>query len=172
MSMMTNFRLVALLVAISPASLTAACGDATEPRASGGDATSTRSAVMSEGERFDPLAISLTLHSNRVASGKTLRSRLAVANPSAHSVTDPRCLIATGRYALVPLHNSNAELWEQPISDCGGPHEMEPGFRDESDGPSFLAHTKYGDPLPVGKYLAVLEIQGLSQRLEYPVTVE
>jgi hypothetical protein len=48
---------------------------------------------------------------------------------------------------------------------------MPPGYRDEYDGPDFFARTKYGEPLPPGEYLAVLDIRGLSQRLEYPVTV-
>ena len=48
---------------------------------------------------------------------------------------------------------------------------MPPGYRDVFRGPDFYARTKFGDPLPPGEYLAVLEIRGLSQRLEYPVTV-
>jgi hypothetical protein len=48
---------------------------------------------------------------------------------------------------------------------------MPPGYREEYRGPDFFARTKYGDPLPPGEYLAVLDIRGLSHRLEYPVTV-
>lgn len=57
------------------------------------------------------------------------------------------------------------------MTDCGGPHRMPPGYREEYEGPDFVARTKHGDPLPPGEYLAVLDIEGLSQRLEYPVTV-
>ena len=147
-------------------------GADTDPRAAAAGETDARQAAESGQQRFDPLAVSLTLSSDRVASGKTLRNRLVVENPSDQSVTDPGCLIGTGRYALVPANDPDAELWRQPVADCGGPYEMKPGFREASHGPSFPAHTKYGDPLPSGKYLAVLEIEGLSQRLEYPVAVE
>jgi hypothetical protein len=48
---------------------------------------------------------------------------------------------------------------------------MPPGYRDGYRGPDFFARTKYGEPLPAGEYLAVVDIRGLSQRLEYPVTI-
>ena len=47
---------------------------------------------------------------------------------------------------------------------------MKPGFRYEGS-LTFYARTKYGEPLPPGDYLAALEIRGLSERVEYPVTV-
>lgn len=53
-----------------------------------------------------------------------------------------------------------------------GPLHMPPGFEDEGRGPDFMARTKYGVPLPPGDYLAVLDIVGLTHRLEHPVTVE
>lgn len=116
--------------------------------------------------------ISVELASVHVTSGETLASSLVVENPSAKTVIDPDCSIGGGRYALVPVDDPDAEVWVQVTVDCGGPNRMEPGYREESSGPDFPAHTKYGDPLPPGEYLAVLEVQGLSQRLEYPVTVE
>jgi hypothetical protein len=122
--------------------------------------------------RFDALAVSVVLPSTRVSSGKTLHSRLIVENPSRTTVVDPACHIAEGRYALVPVTDPDAELWVRPLTDCGGPYRMQPGFRDEWLGPAFPAHTKFGDPLAPGEYLAVLEIQGLSQSLRYPVTVQ
>ena len=84
---------------------------------------------------------------------------------------DPGCVIAEGRYALVPVGQPDAELWVRPMTDCVGPVRMPPGYRDDYRGPDFPARTKYGEPLPPGEYLAVLEIRGLSQRLEYPVTI-
>lgn len=95
-----------------------------------------------------------------------------MANDSRHTVVDPSRDIAEGRYALVPADDPDAELWLRPLTDCGGPHSMPPGFREESDGREFPAHTKSGEPLAPGEYLAVLEIEGLSQRLSYPDTVE
>lgn len=121
--------------------------------------------------RFDPLSFSLRLPSTSVQQGKTLRSRAIVENKSNKVVVDPRCVIAEGRYALVPVDQPDAELWVRPFTDCGGPHRMPPGYRDVFRGPDFYARTKFGDPLPPGEYLAVLEIGGLSQRLEHPVTV-
>lgn len=121
--------------------------------------------------RFDALSISIRLDSRHVASGNTVRGRLVVVNDSGHSVVDPSCHIAEGRYALVPADEPDAELWLRPLTDCGGPQSMPPGFREESDR-DFPARTKFGEPLPPGEYLAVLEIAGLSQRLSYPVTVE
>lgn len=121
--------------------------------------------------RFDALSISLRLHSTTVQRGKTLRSRAIIENNSPNTVVDPACVIAEGRYALVPVDEPDAELWVRPLTDCGGPFRMPPGYRDEYRGPDFFARTKYGDPLPPGDYLAALDIKGLSQRLEYPVTV-
>ena len=71
----------------------------------------------------------------------------------------------------MPIDQPDAELWVRPMTDCGGSICVPPGYRDEFDGPGFFARTKFGDPFPPGEYLAVLDIRGLSQRLEYPVTV-
>jgi hypothetical protein len=121
--------------------------------------------------RFDALSIFLTLRSRTVQQGKTLRSRATIANNSQGTVVDPACVIAEGRYALVSVDQPDAELWVRPMTDCGGPVRMPPGYRDEYRGPDFFARTKFGEPLPPGEYLAVLDIRGLSQRLEYPVTI-
>lgn len=120
---------------------------------------------------MDALDFALVLKSDHVASGKTLRSRLVVRNRSNTPVTVSPCKIAEGRYALVPLSDPGAELWVQPRTDCGGPYTFAPGYRDERRGPHFYARTKYGDPLPAGDYLAVLDIEGMSDRLEYQVRV-
>jgi hypothetical protein len=55
------------------------------------------------------------------------------------------------------------------VADCGGSYDYEPGFADAYDGPTFLARTATGDPLPPGAYVAAVEIDG--HRLEYPITV-
>ncbi|MEI5674415.1 hypothetical protein [Nocardioides sp. CCNWLW212] len=101
-----------------------------------------------------------------------MRGRVAVENNSTKVVVDPDCVIAEGRYALVPVDGpETADLWFRPMTACGGPHRMPPAYRDEYSGPEFVARTIYGAPLPPGDYLAVLDIKGLSQRLEHPVTV-
>jgi hypothetical protein len=159
-------------MAASLALLTAACGQMTPEPSSAGTGGGSEHHTYMKIQRFDALAISVDLRSSRVTSGKTLYSHLIVENPSDTTVIDPSCTLASGRYALVPVSDPDAELWVQPVVDCDGPYKMKPGFRAEWSGPAFPAHTKYGDPLPPGEYLAVLEIRGLSQRLEYPVTVE
>lgn len=171
MGMANGFPIRSVLVGASLAMLTAACAQATPEPLS---ARTGEGAVIerSTPQRFDPLVITVVLRSDHVASGGVLRSLKIVENPSDTTVTDPSCDIGAGRYALVPVSEPDAELWVQPVVDCSGAYKMEPGFRGESSGPEFPAHTKYGDPLPPGEYLAVLEIEGLSERLEYPVTVE
>lgn len=121
--------------------------------------------------RFDGLRFALTFRTTTVRRGGTLRTRASVVNNSSRLVIDPDCRIAEGRYALIPRDQPDAELWVRPMTDCQGQHRMPPGYRATWTGPDFVARTKYGKPLPPGEYLAVLEIEGLSQRLEYPVTV-
>ena len=129
------------------------------------------SPVETPAGRFDALSISLELRSTTVRQGKTLRSRATIENKSSAEVVDPACVISEGRYALVPADDPDAELWVTPLTDCAGPSRMPPGYRSEYRGPDFSARTKYGAPLPPGEYVAVLDIDGLTQRLEYPVTV-
>jgi hypothetical protein len=170
--------------ALVPALLSASgcSGDEAQPSREAGQ--STASSVPSRAEssaaespaayrpgRFDALTITLTLRSPTAEQGKTLRSRATVENNSTKVVVEPACVIGEGRYALVPADQPDAELWVRPKTDCGGPNRMPPGYHDEFGGPGFFARTKYGEPLPPGEYLAVLAIRGISQRLEYPVTV-
>lgn len=161
------------VVAACLVSFTAGCAPSIPGAASAGSASKSGHgyAHKSGHQPFDPLSITVALSSDRVESGKTLRSRL-MANPSDAAVVDPGCYVGTGRYALIPKGAPDGALWRQPIADCGGAFKMKPGYHDESSGPGFPAYTKYGDPLPPGEYLAVPEIQGLSERLQYPVTVE
>jgi hypothetical protein len=158
-------------MAVGVVMLTASCGQATPGPVSSGPGGGSEPST-STSRRFDALAISVVLASDHVGSGETLGSRLIVENPSDETVVDADCSIGGGRYAIVPVDGPEADVWVQVTVDCGGPHRMKPGYREDSSGPDFPAHTKYGDPLPPGEYLAVLEIQGLSHRLEYPVTVE
>jgi hypothetical protein len=168
----TRRRAGGLLLAACLSMSTAACGQATTEPVTAGTLGRSEPGPATEPQRFDALAISVVLRSDQVPSGETLESRLIVENPSDTTVIDPDCSIGGGRYAIVPVDDPDADVWVQIVVDCGGPYSMKPGYREESSGPDFPAHTKYGDPLPPGEYLAVLEIQGLSQRLEYPVTVE
>lgn len=175
-----QLRTIVVSVAAVPALLSAAGCSAGEAKPSSESARSTAqptaaslpepSAASGTG-RFDPLSISLRLRSTSVQQGKTLRTEALLENNSTKVVVDPACVIAEGRYALVPVDQPDAELWVRPMTDCGGPHRMPPGYRQEYGGPDFVARTKYGDPVPPGEYLAVLDIEGLSHRVEYPVTV-
>jgi hypothetical protein len=168
----TRLRARGVLLAACLAMSAPSCGQATPEPVSPGSGGGSEQRTATKSQRFDALAISVVLRSDHVPSGETLESRLIVENPSDTTVIDPDCSIGGGRYAIVPVDDPDADLWVQVVVDCGGPYSMKPGYREESSGPHFPAHTKYGDPLPPGEYLAVLEIQGLSQRLKYPVTVE
>jgi len=163
------------LIAVAVLALSVGCGHEAPRVGKGvnlaGGPANVENAGQSPG-RFDALSISIRLDSRHISSGRTLGGRLVVVNDSRRTVVDPSCVIAEGRYALVPADDPDAELWVRPMTDCAGPHPMPPGFREESRGPDFPAHTKFGEPLPPGEYLAVLEIEGLSHRLSYPVTVE
>ena len=121
-------------------------------------------------QRFDKLTIELELSSNTVQSGQSVHARVTVKNESGESVTDPSCNLFAGRYALIPGDDPSAELWLAPVVDCQGPIELEPGY-EESHGMGFPARTKFGDPLAPGRYVAALEIQGFSERLQVPVEV-
>ncbi|HEV3471915.1 MAG TPA: hypothetical protein VG408_01740 [Actinomycetota bacterium] len=92
-------------------------------------------------------------------------------NDSGKTIIDPECVIGSGRYALVPVDDPDAELWLEPVVDCGQAFRMPDGFIDRSGGPTFPARTKYGDPLPPGDYLATLKIEGYSKPLQEPVEV-
>ena len=122
-------------------------------------------------QRFDALAIRLELEATSVHSGTEIESRLLIRNRSGEIITDPGCLIAAGRYALVPVDEPGAELWLAPVVDCAGSFPMPDGFEESYSGPTFPATTKFGDPLAPGRYIASLEIKGLSHRLEQPVDV-
>ena len=121
--------------------------------------------------RFDELTITLRLEAPSVSSGGEVASTLSVRNDSGKTIVDPTCLIPSGRYALVPEDDPEAELWLQPVVDCGGDFKMPDGFFDRYTGPGFPARTMHGDPLPPGEYLASLEIEGYSQRLEQRIQV-
>lgn len=119
---------------------------------------------------LDRLDIELIVPERTVRSGGNLPVRLGVRNRSGETVTDPGCVIGSGPYALVPADEPDAELWLDPIVDCGGPMPMPDGY-DEEYGISIPATTKFGDPLPPGGYVAAMEIEGYPERLEVPVTV-
>jgi hypothetical protein len=168
----TERRARGVLAAACVVMVTASCGQPTPAPVSSAPRRGPESSTSTEPGRFDALAISVVPAADHVRSGETLGSRLIVENPSDRTVVDPDCSIGGGRYAIVPVDDPEADVWVQVTVDCGGRYRMRPGYREVSSGPDFPAHTKYGDPLPPGEYLAVVEIQGLSQRLEYPVTVE
>jgi len=128
--------------------------------------------TRTKAERLDALSMTLEVGADRIAAGESVRSRLVVRNPSATTVTDADCAIGSGRYALVPVDDPAAAVWSQPTVDCGGPFAMPSGFGDDRAGPEFTAQGGYSEPLPPGEYLAVLEIDGFSERLVRTVTVE
>jgi hypothetical protein len=154
------------VIAVGAALALAACGASaneaavpTSPEAGGGTG------------RLEGLTITLELEASSVHSGSEVGSSLHVRNDSGKAVIDPRCLIASGRFALMPADEASAELWLQPVVDCSGPFEMPDGFVDRFSGPRFPARTKHGKALPPGDYIATLEIDGYSEPLTQPVQV-
>lgn len=146
--------------------LLVACGGA-----QGSARDSSERAGGATARRFDALTLSLKLEKTSVPSGGEIESELVIQNRSGKRITDPGCLLGAGRYALVPVDDPAAELWLVPVVDCQGPFVMGDGFSESYSGPTFLAATKFGDPLPPGRYIASLEIEGRSDRLEQPVDV-
>jgi hypothetical protein len=144
----------------------AACGGAQGSAGGGSGRTDNQRA-----QRFDALSITLELDESSVRTGGEVESRLLIENRSGNTITDPGCLIGAGRYALVPIDEPDAELWLAPVVDCQGAFAMPDGFEESYSGPTFPAATKFGDPLPPGRYIAALKIDGLSGRLEQPVVV-
>jgi hypothetical protein len=69
------------------------------------------------------------------------------------------------------MGDPDAELWLQPVVDCGGPFKMRDGFLERSSGPTFPARTQQGESLEAGSYIASLAIEGYSDRLEVPIEV-
>lgn len=122
-------------------------------------------------QAFDRLTMSLHLETDEVAPGGTIESQVEVENNSNKAVTDPGCLLSAYRYALVPAGEPQAELWGQVVVDCSGAFKLKPGYMDSYSGPSFRATDKFGDPLPVGDYLAVMELEMRSERFVRPVTI-
>jgi len=159
-------RLVVLVgLAVSAACGSTSASSATPER----DAEPISEPVPSD---FDGLTIRLEFDQTTVASGEVLDSTLVVENPTTEVVTDTDCRLgAGGGHALVPADDPDAEAWQGGVADCGGHFDMPPGFADRWHGPDFIAANKFGDPLPPGEYLAVLDIDGRSTRLSYPVTI-
>ena len=57
------------------------------------------------------LDLALTFPTTEVTAGEELPSTLTIKNSSGHDITDPACIIGSGRYALVPADEPDAELW-------------------------------------------------------------
>lgn len=163
-------KLLGIALLLLPACEVARDGDPGTPTHPMATATPTPTTAAGAG-RFDGLTISLELKASTVRSGGQVGSTLTVSNDSGGTITDPRCLIGSGRYALVPEDDTDAELWLQPVVDCGGAFEMPDGFTDTHSGPTFPARTKTGEALPPGSYIATLEIEGYSERLEQSIEV-
>ncbi len=121
--------------------------------------------------RFDRLTMSLELRSDHVAPGGKIPSMVSVRNDTRRPVTDPSCLLASYSFALLPAESPNGELWGQVIVDCSGKFVMKRGYVNAYKGPTFVAADKYGEPLPPGDYVAVMEIRQRSERFVQPVTV-
>lgn len=121
-------------------------------------------------KRFDDLTLTLELESPTVETGARFEGQVSVENRSGREVVDPGCWLAASSAGVVPPDDPDAELWLHVVVDCGGRHSIHPGD-EQRDTITFVAATKYGDPLPPGDYVAAVEYRGFSQRLEVPVVV-
>jgi hypothetical protein len=128
-------------------------------------------APSSTPNRLDGLTLELELATGTVRSGGALRSWLDIKNHSGATIVDPECWLGAARFGLIPADDPEAELWQAIVVDCGGPFRMKDGYIDRHQGPTFQASTTYGDPLPPGDYIAALEIEGFSRRLQQPIEI-
>lgn len=120
--------------------------------------------------RFDDLTLTLELDATTVEGGAEFAGELVVENRSGHDVVDPGCWLAASSSGVVPPGDPDAELWQQVVVDCSGPHTIRPG-EEQRYVMTFVAATMYGDPLPPGDYVVAVEYRGLSRRIEVPVRV-
>ena len=121
-------------------------------------------------KRFDDLTVTLELESTTVETGARFEGEVLFENRSGRDVVDPGCWLSASSAGVVPPGDPDAELWLQVVLDCGGPGTIYAGD-EQRDVVTFVAATKYGDPLPPGDYVAAVEYRGLSRRLEVPVVV-
>jgi hypothetical protein len=147
----------------------------TQPDPSSGNtvpgSTTPASAAPAGSQLFDPLDITLIFETSEVPSGGELASTMTIANHSGHEIVDPDCRRGSAAYGVVPADDPNAELSLRSTADCGGPFAMPDGFEATYAGPTFLATTSTGEPLPPGDYLAVYDLEDRSEPLRYPITV-
>ena len=122
-------------------------------------------------QAFDGLTITLHLSSTEVESGGEIQSEVVIKNKTERPVTDPGCLFHSPRFALVPEDDPESELWGAIIVDCAGPSVLHPGESERSSGPTFRAADKYGEPLPPGDYLAVMDLEERTERVVERVMV-
>ena len=162
-----------LVVAVAALTLCGACTqDATEPGTAPPSPSPERTqAPRTKPQAFDRLTMALHLEKDEVQPGGSIGSQVEIKNDSDRAVTDPGCLLYAFRFALVPADDPEAELWGQVVIDCSGPVTIGSGQEDSYRGPTFHANDKFGDPLPVGDYLAVMELDKRSERFVVPVSV-
>lgn len=121
-------------------------------------------------KRFDDLTLTLELESTTVETGARFEGEVLVRNRSGHELVDPGCWLTASSAGVVPPDDPDAELWLHVVVDCEGPQTIYAGD-EQRNTITFVAATKYGDPLPPGDYVAAVEYRGFSQRLEVPVVV-
>jgi hypothetical protein len=161
-------RLLALSLVLSACGGTTGSAPATQGQTDGHSPTENNAGAAG---KFDGLTITLGLKTSSVPSGGEVGSSLTVRNDSGKTIVDPSCRIGAGRYALVRVDDPDVKLWLRPTVDCSGVFKMPDGFIERSAGPTFPARTKHGQALSAGEYIATLEIEGYSERLEEPIEV-
>ncbi|HKY15627.1 MAG TPA: hypothetical protein VJM33_11945 [Microthrixaceae bacterium] len=148
-------RLVATLVL-------AGCGDVNGPT----DAEARPSGSITV---LGGLVVTITLASTTVETGAELANTMTYENPTAAEIAVHDCRLWVGASAIAATGDPAPDLWLQPVVDCGGTMVVEPGGAWTGPGPTFLARTKYGQPLKPGTYEAVYQLE--DQMLRLPVIV-
>tara|TARA_R100000306_G_scaffold31972_1_gene33886 strand:- start:214 stop:705 length:492 start_codon:yes stop_codon:yes gene_type:complete len=117
------------------------------------------------------LTVRLELTAASVAGGEPLSGTLHIDNGTDAAISDPQCDLIRSRHALVRPGESEPSggHWNALDHDCGG-ITYEPG-EEESVALIFATNAADGEPLPSGRYDAVVDVPGTTQNLVAPVEV-
>ena len=124
---------------------------------------------LSETFPLDELIMKLRLERDRIAPGRGVGSTFIVRNETGEAIIDRNCALLSVRFGIVK--SPNAQLYQAIVGNCGEPRRILPGTKLVLRGPRFTATSSSGEPLAPGQYLAVVKMEGRSERLIAPVEV-
>lgn len=124
------------------------------------------------GGTLDDLTYQLEPRQAETVSGRDVRTRLLISNESDRHVIRPPCFLFSGedRWGLLPIDRSDAAVSQTAVANCfQQPTLLPPGHVEELIGPEISSRFK--GHLPPGRYLAALDLFGVTERLTVPVTL-